>query len=157
MFKYPSELEFQSQIIKDCTALGGFGDKIQDKYLKGKCDIWLRLPSGMRFVWVEVKLHRYNNNETIEDDFSIPQLEYIDKLAENKVPVCGMLFVARKPGWEKELKFYFKIATPKELELKFKAHGKISYDFSEYSYFSDLKHVIVYLDNYYEKLVFKPR
>jgi hypothetical protein len=161
MFVFPKETEFQQKLIDECIKLGGFGDKIQDKFVKGKTDIWLRLPSGNRLVFIEVKLNKYIGTDIIVPNFIIPQLEYIDKLANNGVPVCAMLFVFRKPGLDRDLKIYFKIAPPLELEMKFRAtlhaHNphKIAYTFSDYTYIGDLKQVITYLDNFYERLCFK--
>jgi hypothetical protein len=158
MFAFPKEIEFQQKLIDECIKLGGFGDKIQANFVKGKTDIWLRLPSGNRLVFVEVKLNKYSGTDIIVPNFSIPQLEYIDKLANNGVPVCAMLFVFRKPGLDRDLKIYFKIAPPLELEMKFKTcsyPNKISYIFSDYTYIGDIKQVITYLDNFYESLCFK--
>jgi hypothetical protein len=153
MLVFPKETVFQQKIIDACIALNGYGAKIQDKFVKGKVDLWLRLPSGNRFVFVEVKLNKYISSEIITADFSLPQLEHIQTLAYHQVPVCAMLFVGRKS--DKKMKFYFKIASPLELEIKFKEKNKIKYIFEEYAYISSLEQSITYLDANYERLCIK--
>jgi hypothetical protein len=154
MLVFPKETKLQQKIIEACTAIGGYGGKLQDKFVKGKVDLWLRLPSGNRFAFVEVKLNKYVSSEVITVDFSLPQLEHIQTLAYHEVPVCAMMFVGKKS--DKQVKFYFKIAPPLELETKFKIENKIKYTFNEYMYAITLAQSIVHLDSNYERLCFKP-
>jgi hypothetical protein len=154
MLAFPKETVLQQKIIDACIALNGYGAKIQDKFVKGKVDLWLRLPSGNRFAFIEVKLNKYVTSEVITADFSLPQLEHIQTLAYHLVPVCAMLFVGKKS--DKKIKFYFKIASPLELEQKFKEENKVRYPFKEYMYISSLEKSITYLDANYGELCFKP-
>ena len=137
------ETVFQRQIIDACIEVGGYGDKIQDKYVKGKCDIWLSLPSGT-IVFVEVKLNQ-NVNNVISPEFSISQLEYMSQLHHHNVPVLGLCFATRPVN--EEIAWYYKICNFPLLKKKWEENNVISFNITDYSYYSKLTTVIAALNS----------
>jgi hypothetical protein len=122
--KIHKETDLQRDLINACIDLGGFGDKIQDKYLKGKSDIWLKLPSGI-ILFAEVKIVR-NARFTITPEFTTLQLEYMEKLHENDLAVLGLIFAQSSEGYVD-----FKIAPYRELKFLFEKNHKIQYHISQ--------------------------
>ena len=138
MKKFPKETELQKQIIAKCIELGGCGDKIQDKFVKGKADIWLKLPEG-QIIFVETKINIASSG-IINPEFSIPQLTYLAFLEEHQVPSFGLCF-AYRPVWD-NLATYYRISPAKELLKTWKETNTIEYTLQDYVYYCDLGQII---------------
>jgi hypothetical protein len=133
MLKINKETDLQSDIVKTCKALGGFGYKLQDKYIKGKPDLWLKLPSGIAF-FTEVKICR-NIRFVLTPGFADLQMERLGELEKNNLPAVGTVFAQSPEGYVNfRICSYFEL---KELELKFKkpkyhvSHFKRAHNFEE--------------------------
>ena len=145
--KFPNELDLQKAIIETCKKEGGFGDKIQDKFVKGKCDIWLKLPENGPIVFIEVKINE-NVKEIVKPKFSIPQLEYMEKLHEHGVATLAICFATRKII--DRLVTYYRICPPAELKRKWETNNVITYSIDQYLIYADLKYVIHRLREFYK-------
>lgn len=142
MLKIGKETDLQSRLIATCQSLGGFGDKIQDKYVKGKADVWLKLPSGT-LIFAEVKIVR-NARYTISPEFSDLQLDYMAKLAAHAVPIIGIIFTQSPEGYVD-----FKISSYLELKLIFAKFKKIKYHISHFKRAHDLVEVIKEIEAFF--------
>lgn len=96
MFKIGKETELQQLIIDTCITMGGFGFKLQDKYTKGKPDLFLKLPSGV-LIFAEVKVVRRAKN-IITPEFTQLQLDWLGQLTAQNLPAVGLIFMENATG-----------------------------------------------------------
>ncbi len=118
--QFPVEVELQADIIAACTNMGGYGDKIQDKYLKGKPDIWLQLPSGI-IIFAEVKKAQRPGN-ILRFDYKGLQLECLEKLTEHCIPAFGLSF-----GYDLVGLSFMQISPYKELKATYEEFNCIKF------------------------------
>jgi len=140
--KITKETDLQRDLINECKKMGGFGDKIQDKYIRGKSDIWLKLPSGL-LVFTEIKIVR-NVRYTIAPEFKTLQLEYMEALTLNHIPVVGITFAQSPEGFVD-----FKVSSYMELKALFERHHKIKYHISHFERARSFKMVIEAIEGFF--------
>jgi hypothetical protein len=140
--KINKETDLQKKLIDTNAALGGFGFKLQDKYIKGKPDLWLKLPSGA-MIFAEVKIIR-NARYTITPEFSLLQLDYMERLTERDVPVIGLIFTRSPEGHVN-----FKISSYMELKKLHEKFNKIKYHISHFKRAHNLEEVIEALEEFF--------
>jgi hypothetical protein len=140
--KIDKETNLQKELIEACILMGGFGDKIQDKYIKGKSDVWLKLPSGL-IIFSEIKVVR-NAVYTISPEFKALQLEYMEQLSLNRIPVIGLIFVKNAAGYVD-----FKVSSFKELKALYDRHGKVKYHISHFKRARSFEMIINEIENFF--------
>ena len=137
--KISKETDLQKRLVDTCTDMGGFGFKLQDKYVKGKPDVWLKLPSGV-MLFSEVKIIR-NARYTLSPVFQPLQLERMEALEMCGVPCIGLVFAQSPEG-----AVDFKICPLREL-LQLKAKfGNPRYHISHFRRAHNLGEVIEALE-----------
>jgi len=140
--KIGKETDLQKDLIEACVLMGGFGDKIQDKYVKGKSDVWLKLPSGL-IIFSEIKVVR-NAVYTISPEFKALQLEYMERLSLNRIPVIGLIFVKNDAGYVD-----FKVSSFKELKCLHDKHGKVKYHISHFKRARNFEMIINEIESFF--------
>lgn len=123
--KIDRETDLQQDLIDECIKLKGFGFKLQDKYLKGKPDLFLKLPSGI-MIFAEVKIIRHARY-TLSPSFDKLQLDYMQQLHDNDIPVFGLMFAINPEKYVD-----FKIATYTELNRLYEKFGNIRYHITSF-------------------------
>jgi hypothetical protein len=142
MLKINKETDLQKRLIDTNAAMGGFGFKLQDKYVKGKPDLWLKLPSGIT-IFTEVKIIR-NARYTITPEFTLLQLENMEHMTENDVPVVGLIFTRSPEGYVN-----FKISSYMELKKLHEQFNKIKYHISHFKRAHSLEEVVQALEDFF--------
>ena len=142
MLKINKETDLQKRLIDTNATMGGFGFKLQDKYVKGKPDLWLKLPSGVT-IFAEVKIIR-NARYTITPEFSLLQLDYMERMTENGVPVVGLIFTRSPEGYVN-----FKISSYMELKKLHEQFNKIKYHISHFKRAHSLEEVVQALEDFF--------
>jgi len=138
--KVTKETDLQQDLIDECIKLGGFGFKLQDKYLKGKPDLFLKLPSGI-VIFAEVKVIRHARY-TLAPSFDKLQLDYMKQLQENNIPIFGLMFAINPDKYVD-----FKIATHLELAALYEKFGNIRYHITSFQRCRSLEQVLHEIEN----------
>jgi hypothetical protein len=142
MFPVKREVDLQADIIDTCIKLGGYGFKWNDKFLKGKPDVWLSLPSGVQ-IFAEVKVIR-KARFTIRPEFTRLQLDCMGELTLRGIPAIGMVFVKQDTGG-----IEFKICPYMELKKLQETHNAIRYHISHFHRVRQLEDIITDLEAFF--------
>jgi hypothetical protein len=141
--KVKKEVDYQQILIDTCKSLGGFGDKIQDKYVKGKADLWLKLPSGL-ILFAEMKVVK-GSIWRITPEFMPLQLDYLADLTDVDIPAIGII-IAISP--KEDIKY--KIASYFELHDCMERNNAISFHIDEFTKFYSFNDLIAGLELFFE-------